>query len=64
MSPMDFVVKARLKNSCWMLTNSVMPIREIAELNGYKDAAFYSHAFKKHYGISPKQYREQAEKKK
>ncbi|MBR2364066.1 MAG: helix-turn-helix transcriptional regulator [Lentisphaeria bacterium] len=64
MSPMDFVIDARLNNSCWMLKYSVMPIREIAELNGYKDAAFYSHAFKKHYGISPKQYRNQPEEKK
>lgn len=64
MSPMEFVVSSRLNNSCWMLKNSVMPIREIAVLNGYKDAAFYSHAFKKHYGISPKQYRDLPEKKK
>ena len=57
MSPMQYVVKARLENSCWMLTNSTLPIHEIAELNGYPSAAFYSAAFKKVYGISPAQYR-------
>lgn len=60
LSPMDFVVKARLDNSCWMLIHSSLSIREIAELNGYKDAAFYSAAFKKIYGISPVKLRKNA----
>ena len=63
MSPMNFVVKARLNNSCWMLANTTLPIREVAELNGYKDVAFYCHAFRKHFGISPKKYRDQPERK-
>lgn len=57
MSPMEFVVNCRLKNSCWMLSYSSLSIREIAELNGYKNPAFYSAAFKKHFGLSPVAYR-------
>lgn len=56
-SPIDFVVYCRLNNSCWMLTNSELPIREIAILNGYSSAAFYTKAFKKVVGVTPSQYR-------
>lgn len=56
-SPMDFVVHSRLKNSCWMLTNSELAIREIAALSGYSSAAFYTRSFKKVVGVSPSRYR-------
>ena len=56
-SPIDFVVHARLRNSCWMLTNSELAIREIAVLNGFSSAAFYTKTFKKVVGVSPRQYR-------
>ena len=60
-SPIDFVVRARLRNSCWMLTNSELAIREIAVLNGYSSAAFYTRTFKKIVGVSPSQYRQDGE---
>jgi len=56
-SPIDFVVYSRLKNSCWMLTNSELSIGEIAVLNGYSSTAFYTKSFKKAVGVSPGQYR-------
>jgi len=56
-SPIDFVVHARLRNSCWMLTNSELAIREIAVLNGFSSASFYTKTFKKVVGVSPRQYR-------
>ena len=56
-NPIDFVVYSRLRNSCWMLTNSELAIREIAVLNGYSSAAFYTRSFKKVVGVSPSQYR-------
>ena len=56
-NPIDFVVHARLRNSCWMLTNSELAIREIAVLNGYSSAAFYTRSFKKVVGVSPSRYR-------
>ena len=56
-NPIDFVVYSRLRNSCWMLTNSELAIREIAILNGYSSAAFYTKSFKKVVGVSPSQYR-------
>ena len=56
-SPIDFVVHARLINSCWMLTNSELAIGEIAVLNGFSSAPFYAKTFKKIVGVSPSQYR-------
>ena len=52
-SPMDFVIQARLLNSCWMLTETQYPISEIAGISGYPCVSFYSNAFKKLFGISP-----------
>ena len=61
-SPIDFVVYSRLKNSCWMLTNSELSIGEIALLNGYSSAAFYTKSFKKVVGVSPGQYRREGKR--
>ena len=52
-SPMDFVIQARLLNSCWMLTETQYPISEIAGISGYPCVSFYSNAFKKLFGMSP-----------
>ena len=57
LAPMTYVIKSRLENSCWQLKNTKMPIREIAELNGYRTEAFFSRSFKKYFGISPTGYR-------
>lgn len=56
-APMQFVIYMRLYNSCWQLTDTNMPVGEIATLAGYPDVAFYSKAFKKTFGISPANYR-------
>lgn len=56
-APMDFVIKAKLINTCWMLKETEYPISEIARLAGYNTLAFYSSTFKKFMGISPSQYR-------
>ena len=61
-SPIDFVVYSRLNNSCWMLTNSELSIGEIAALNGYSSAAFYTKSFKKVVGVSPSQYRREGKR--
>lgn len=59
-SPMGFVIYYRLYNSCWQLRQTSIPIGEIAKLNGYNSVQFYSRAFKKEFGISPAQYRQNA----
>lgn len=56
-SPMGFVIYHRLYNSCWQLTETTIPIEEVAFLAGYSSNAFYSKAFKAQFGVSPSQYR-------
>ena len=52
-SPMNFVIQARLLNSCWMLKETQYSITEIARISGYETLSFYSNAFKKLFRISP-----------
>lgn len=59
-SPMEFVIRSRLYNSCWQLIWTGTPVGEIARLNGYRSTPFYSRAFKKEFGISPALYRQNA----
>ena len=56
-SPMDFVIQARLLNSCWMLKETQYPVGEIARIIGYDSPAFYSNSFKKLFGLSPTECR-------
>lgn len=56
-APMDFVIREKLINTCWMLKETEYPISEIARLAGYNTLSFYSSAFKKLTGLSPAQYR-------
>ena len=59
-SPMEFVIRCRLDNSCWQLAQTNTPVGEIAKLNGYGSVSFYSRAFKREFGISPARYRQNA----
>ena len=60
LSPMEFVWERRLHRACELLSN--MPqytIEEVANLCGFADRFYFSRFFKKHKGVSPKQYRTQ-----
>ena len=60
MSPMEFLWERRLHRACELLSN--MPqytIEEVANLCGFSDRFYFSRFFKKHKGISPKQYKMQ-----
>ncbi len=56
-SPMEFVIHARLLNSCWQLRQTEMSMEDIAVTNGYRSAAFYSRAFRNRFGVPPSEYR-------
>lgn len=56
-TPMDYIIKCRIENSCWYLANHSTSIRAIAQACGYDNPAFFSRTFKKLVGASPSQYR-------
>ncbi|MBQ8250139.1 MAG: helix-turn-helix transcriptional regulator [Clostridia bacterium] len=54
----DLVTQQRLVKACMLLEHTVMRVREIAEVVGYRDSENYFLAlFKKKYGMTPTQYR-------
>lgn len=59
-SPMRYVKRQRLEAAAQLLAGSTAKLSDIAEQTGFADAFHLSHAFKTHYGISPKNYRQQA----
>ena len=59
-TPMDYIIKCRIENSCWYLANHSTSIRVIAQACGYDNPAFFSRTFKKIVGISPSEFRRQS----
>ncbi len=56
-TPMNFIIKHRIENSCWYLANHSSPISTVARTCGYDNPAFFSRTFKKLIGKSPSRYR-------
>lgn len=55
----EYLTRLRLEKAMQMLDETDAKIYEIAEKTGYSDAGYFSHVFKKKYGVSPIQYRRQ-----
>lgn len=56
-SPKEYILSRRLDRSRHLLQTTNIPIRRIAASCGYSDATQFSRIFKKHTGISPKDFR-------
>lgn len=54
---LNFLVKVRLDAAKELLLSTNMKTSEIAEKVGYPDPHYFSYFFKKHYGLSPKEYK-------
>ena len=54
---LDYLKKVRVEESCRLLTNTDKKIIEIAYLSGYSDVKFFNKIFKKHLGITPREFR-------
>lgn len=61
-SPQDFIISFRLEKACELMGNSSLSIGDISRSVGYEDPLLFSRVFKKEKGISPREYRKQAEK--
>ena len=58
-SVMSFFTNLKMKRACDLLRSSALYIYEIAQQLGYIDVFYFSRAFKKTVGVSPKKYRGQ-----
>lgn len=57
-TPINYLITLRMEKACELLAqDSRLAIQDIARSVGYDDAYYFSKLFKKHYGISPSNYR-------
>ena len=56
-TPIRYLTEVRLKYAEKLLLNTTFPIKETADRCGYSDPLYFSAAFLKHYGCSPREYR-------
>ncbi len=54
-----YITKKRMKKACEMLENISIKVYEISEAVGYGDTSAFIKVFRKSYGVSPSEYREQ-----
>jgi len=57
LSPIAYVNHVRIENAKLLLSESLLPIAEIAAKIGYRDAFYFSKKFKQATGVTPRQYR-------
>lgn len=55
----ELVAEVRMELSSYYLQSGDLPITRIAEYVGYKNVSTFSTAFKKHTGLTPRQWRQQ-----
>lgn len=58
-TPIQYLINYRIKQSCQLLLQSDLRIEDIALQVGFNSANYYSRIFKSVTGISPKDYRKE-----
>ena len=53
----EFVQSVRIRESCRLLINTPKKVAEIATLVGYTNIKFFNEIFKRHMGVSPREFR-------
>jgi YesN/AraC family two-component response regulator len=56
MSPIDFLRSYRLRRAAEMLQEGSLSLAEIADRSGFNSYSYFSKSFKKHFGVTPKEY--------
>ena len=64
MSFRDYLTKTRMDKACELVRMTDKTVSEIAFLVGYEDDTFFYKAFKKHFGVTPREYKKQCAKSK
>lgn len=60
MPPLQYIQELKLEHAGHLLLETSMPVGEICEELNFKNPHYLSMLFKKHFGISPTQYRKQS----
>lgn len=58
-SPRQYIINIRMTKAKELLVNSLFQVSEVARLTGYDNPLYFSRLFKKTWGMSPKEYKEQ-----
>lgn len=57
-TPNNYLLNIRLSAAKTLLATTIMPISEVAEKCGFHSQAYFSDCFRRHFQISPRQFRE------
>lgn len=57
----EFVLRRRLDAAAQMLSATEERVSTISHRVGFNDVSNFNHAFKRHFGVSPRSYREQTD---
>jgi len=60
-SPIEYHLRLRLEHAAGLLPGSDLSITVIAGRCGFSDSNYFSRQFRKHYGMSPRDYRRESE---
>lgn len=64
MSPHNYILNKRIKKAKELLIINLSSISEIATLSGFSSQSYFDYVFKKHTGMTPKQFRAEESVKK
>ncbi|MDN4600997.1 response regulator [Paenibacillus sp. F6_3S_P_1C] len=56
----DYMIRMRMERALYLLKNTNKKIYEITSELGYQNPQYFSKMFKKHYGMTPNEYRDRA----
>lgn len=59
LSPQDYLTQYRIQQACRLLSETNLPVQQIAAQIGYENQMTFSRMFKKACGVSPTEYRKQ-----
>jgi len=53
----DYITYVKMMRAAWLLRNADLKISEVAERMDYKDIAYFSKLFKRHFNMTPSEYK-------
>lgn len=57
------LIKSRMDKAAELLKRSDMPVKDIGSIVGYPNSAYFVRLFKKHFGLTPQQFRDRESRK-